>query len=117
MDLQDLAIKPGKIHLVREILHDGVTGSVKVLGSLTSYDAAANLAVIEYKGDKLSVDSSLLPGFQFRIDSLYEFIGEIQASGALAYPPPFLELWERRLLSCGRNGTINNIQRLIYGIS
>ena len=32
MDLQDLAIKPGKIHLVREILHDGVTGSVKVLG-------------------------------------------------------------------------------------
>lgn len=32
MDLQDLTIQPGKVHLVREILRDGVTGSVRVLG-------------------------------------------------------------------------------------
>eukprot|EP00903_Cladosiphon_okamuranus_P007066 g6868.t1 len=78
MDLTDLTIQPGKIHLVREILHDGITGSVRVLGSLRSYDAAANGAVVEYKGDHLDIDASLLTDFQFRIDSLYEFIGEIQ---------------------------------------
>lgn len=50
------------------------------LHSLKSYDAAANGAVVEYKGDQLDIDASLLTGFQFRIDSLYEFIGEIQAS-------------------------------------
>lgn len=32
MDLSDLTIQPGKVHLVREILQDGVTGSVRVLG-------------------------------------------------------------------------------------
>lgn len=32
MDLTDLTIQPGKVHLVREILHDGITGSVRVLG-------------------------------------------------------------------------------------
>lgn len=32
MDLTDLTIQPGKIHLVREILNDGITGSVRVLG-------------------------------------------------------------------------------------
>lgn len=48
--------------------------------SLKSYDAAANEALVEYKGNQLSIDASLLTDFQFRIDSLYEFIGEIQAS-------------------------------------
>lgn len=46
--------------------------------SLKSYDAGADVAIIEYKGDRLSIDASLLPGFQFRTDSLYEFIGEVQ---------------------------------------
>lgn len=46
--------------------------------SLRSYDAAANVAVIEYKGDTLVIDASLLPEFQFRVDSLYQFIGEVQ---------------------------------------
>lgn len=32
MDLTDLAIQPGKVYLVREVLHNGVTGSVRVLG-------------------------------------------------------------------------------------
>ncbi|CAN0067711.1 unnamed protein product [Scytosiphon promiscuus] len=80
MDLSDLTIQPGKVHLIREILHDGVTGSVRVLGSLESYDAAADAAVIGYKGHQLVVDTSLLADFQFRIASLYEFIGEIEAS-------------------------------------
>lgn len=40
----------------------------------------ANAAVVEYKGDQLIIDASLLTDFQFRVDSLYEFIGEIQAS-------------------------------------
>ncbi|CAM9379516.1 unnamed protein product, partial [Ectocarpus sp. 8 AP-2014] len=81
MDLTDLTIQPGKIHLVREILRDGVTGSVRVLGSLKSYDAAADVAVVDYKGDQLTIDACLLTDFQFRIDSLYEFIGE-GATGA-----------------------------------
>ncbi|CAN0127810.1 unnamed protein product, partial [Ectocarpus sp. 4 AP-2014] len=51
------------------------------LGSLKSYDAAADVAVVEYKGDQLTIDACLLTGFQFRIDSLYEFIGE-GATGA-----------------------------------
>lgn len=38
------------------------------------------MAVVEYKGDELNIDASLLIDFQFRTDSLYEFIGEIQAS-------------------------------------
>lgn len=37
MDLTDLTIQPGKIHLVREILRDGVTGSVRVLGRCVVY--------------------------------------------------------------------------------
>lgn len=49
-------------------------------GSLKSYDAAADVAVIEYRGDRLAIDASLLPGFQFRTDSLYEFIGEVQVT-------------------------------------
>eukprot|EP00904_Undaria_pinnatifida_P009401 jgi/Undpi1/5591/HiC_scaffold_2.g00867.m1 len=80
MDLTDLAIQPGKVHLVREILHNGVTGSVRVLGSISSYDAAADVAVIEYKGEELNIDASLLPGFQFQTGSLYEFIGEIESA-------------------------------------
>lgn len=39
------------------------------------------MAIVEYKGDQLNIDASLLTDFQFRVDSLYEFIGEIQASG------------------------------------
>ena len=54
-------------------MYDGVE-------SLKSYDAAANEAVVEYKGDQLEIDASLLTDFQFRIDSLYEFIGEVQVS-------------------------------------
>lgn len=50
------------------------------LGSLKSYDAAADVAVVDYKGDQLTIDACLLTDFQFRIDSLYEFIGEVQAS-------------------------------------
>ena len=42
MDLTDLAIQPGKVHLVREILHNGVTGSVRVLGR---YALRAGLAI------------------------------------------------------------------------
>lgn len=38
------------------------------------------MAVIEYKEEQLSIDASLLPGFQFQTGSLYEFIGEVQAS-------------------------------------
>lgn len=48
--------------------------------SLQTYDAAADAAVIEYKGHQLGIDTSLLVDFQFRIASLYEFIGEIEAS-------------------------------------
>lgn len=47
--------------------------------SLKSYDAGAAVAVVEYKGEELNIDASLLIDFQFRTDSLYEFIGEIQA--------------------------------------
>lgn len=50
-----------------------------LLSSLKSYDAATAVALVEYKGDELDIDSSLLTDFQFRTDSLYEFIGEIQA--------------------------------------
>ncbi|CAN0584350.1 unnamed protein product, partial [Ectocarpus sp. 12 AP-2014] len=50
------------------------------IGSLKSYDAAADVAVVDYKGDQLTIDACLLTDFQFRIDSLYEFIGEVQAS-------------------------------------
>lgn len=38
------------------------------------------MAVIEYKGEELNIDASLLPGFQFQTGSLYEFIGEIEVS-------------------------------------
>ncbi|CAM9229024.1 unnamed protein product [Choristocarpus tenellus] len=74
----DLTIHPGKIHLVHEILYGGVTGSVRVFGSLKRYDAATDEAFIEYKGETLTVGTSLIPGFQFRQNSLFEFIGEIE---------------------------------------
>lgn len=48
--------------------------------SLQTYDAATDVAVVEYKGDQLNIDTSLLTDFQFRTASLYQFIGEIQAS-------------------------------------
>ena len=37
------------------------------------------MAVVEYKGDQLNIDTSLITDFQFRTASLYEFIGEIEA--------------------------------------
>ncbi|CAM9687441.1 unnamed protein product [Discosporangium mesarthrocarpum] len=77
----DLTIQPGKIHLLHEVIQGVATGSVRVIGSLRSYDAAADEAMIEYKGASLPVNTSLIPGFQFRQDSLFEFIGEVEDGG------------------------------------
>lgn len=65
--------------------------------SLQTYDAAADVALVEYKGEQLSIDTSLLTDFQFRTASLYQFIGEIQAScrGPRKDEPPFLMMDER----------------------
>ncbi|CBJ33065.1 Autophagy-related protein 12 [Ectocarpus siliculosus] len=123
MDLTDLTIQPGKIHLVREILRDGVTGSVRVLGSLKSYDAAADVAVVDYKGDQLTIDACLLTDFQFRIDSLYEFIGEVQgaAGAARVSRRPGLPRWGGALCSIARGltagaATTTAAERLSIGI-
>ena len=40
---------------------------------------ANSWATIEYKGSRLLVDTSLLGPFPFKIDSLFQFIGELES--------------------------------------
>jgi hypothetical protein len=35
-------------------------------------------ATIEYKGSRLAVDTSLIGSFVYKIDSLFQFIGELE---------------------------------------
>ena len=57
-------------------LHAGA--SVRVLGKLTGFDAAASEATLEDAGWPLKVDTSLLGQPALRIGGLFSFIGETE---------------------------------------
>ena len=44
---------------------------------LREYNVHTNHAVIEYKSETLAIDTSLLGVFEHALDSLYQFIGEM----------------------------------------
>eukprot|EP00118_Oscarella_pearsei_P011235 m.73904 g.73904 ORF g.73904 m.73904 type:complete len:136 (+) comp35861_c0_seq2:657-1064(+) len=53
--------------------------SVRVLGRLQRYDVAASVAVLTMDNYSLQVDTKLLEPCPFRVNSLYQVIGEIES--------------------------------------
>ena len=54
-----------------------VGSSVRVIGRLVEFDAAAAIALIEHRGEELTVDVSALGGCRLRKGELLQFIGEV----------------------------------------
>ncbi|KNC97385.1 uncharacterized protein SPPG_07312, partial [Spizellomyces punctatus DAOM BR117] len=77
----------GKIVHIEEIQAQSMSGSsVRVIGTLLTYDTNTSLAVIEHARSQLVVDLSLLGPFSNRTKSLLQFIGEVETW----QPPPNL---------------------------
>jgi Telomere-capping, CST complex subunit len=74
-------ISHGVPHLIADIVSKNVSGSVRAVGALTSFDAKHSTAIIEHAGAQLTVSTVLLPDFCCQVDSLVEFIGEMQVRG------------------------------------
>ncbi|KAJ1328592.1 hypothetical protein BSLG_010324 [Batrachochytrium salamandrivorans] len=53
---------------------------VRILGRLRSYNVHTNMAQVEYRGQQLLVDTALLGIFDYKINSLYQWIGELVVS-------------------------------------
>jgi Telomere-capping, CST complex subunit len=78
MSRASLTISHGVPYLVADIVSKSISGSVRAVGALTSFDAQHSTAVIEHAGAQLTVSTMLLPDFCCQVDSLAEFIGEMQ---------------------------------------
>jgi len=52
--------------------------SVRVLGRLQEYDPKNNRAVIEHNNVTLKIDTVFLESFPFKVNSMFQFIGEIE---------------------------------------
>jgi len=51
--------------------------SVRVLGKLKEYDLQTNTALLEHNNWYIKVDTTFLENFPCKINSLFQFIGEI----------------------------------------
>eukprot|EP01091_Cochliopodium_minus_P013896 TRINITY_DN4595_c0_g1_i1.p1 TRINITY_DN4595_c0_g1~~TRINITY_DN4595_c0_g1_i1.p1 ORF type:complete len:119 (-),score=23.93 TRINITY_DN4595_c0_g1_i1:11-367(-) len=51
--------------------------SVRVIGMITSIDIPKSTAEIDYKGNKLNLDTKLLEKIDFKLNQLVQIIGEI----------------------------------------
>jgi hypothetical protein len=72
--------RSGEIVYIREIVENEKfheNASVRVFGTLTFVDVAANQAEIKHEGNVLQVDTSLLGQTEYRIGGLFQFIGEM----------------------------------------
>eukprot|EP01027_Heterolobosea_sp_BB2_P008548 GEZU01012681.1.p1 GENE.GEZU01012681.1~~GEZU01012681.1.p1 ORF type:complete len:122 (+),score=5.82 GEZU01012681.1:101-466(+) len=77
------SLRSGAIHYISEI-NDAIASnkftsgkSISTLGRVISWSVAENLVIIEHKNARLTVDVSLLGEFPLKIDSLFQFIGEL----------------------------------------
>ena len=73
-------VRSGEILHIGEIVARGRAAnatSVRVLGTLRSYDLAESAATIEHNGSSLRVDTSALEAHAFRSGELLQFIGEV----------------------------------------
>ncbi|EGF78528.1 hypothetical protein BATDEDRAFT_90687 [Batrachochytrium dendrobatidis JAM81] len=51
--------------------------TVRVLGRLKDYNVHKNIVQAEYKGQCMSIDTTLLGIFDYKLGSLYQWIGEL----------------------------------------
>jgi Telomere-capping, CST complex subunit len=85
MSRTGLTISHGVPYLLADIVSGNVSGSVRAVGALTAFDAHDSTALIEHAGAQLTVSTVLLPDFRCQVDSLVEFIGEMQVRIQLDY--------------------------------
>lgn len=85
--LPTVAINTGRIILLREIpllpLPTSLSSlpsplSVRIIAHIIYYDASRSLAVIQQEEQQLSVDTTLIKDFHFQLNSLQQFIGELE---------------------------------------
>lgn len=67
----------------------GAGTSVRVTGRLVEFDAATACALIEHRGEELSIDVSALGGSRMRQGELLQFIGEA-FPGRHGAPQPYV---------------------------
>jgi Telomere-capping, CST complex subunit len=79
-------ISHGVPYLVADIVSKNISGSVRAVGALTSFDAHDSTAIIEHAGAQLTVSTVLLPDFHCQVDSLVAFIGEMQVRVYMLLP-------------------------------
>ncbi|KAI9143193.1 telomere-capping, CST complex subunit-domain-containing protein [Paraphysoderma sedebokerense] len=74
------SIRPGQIVFFPELSKSTQlyhSRSVRVIGTLEEYDVNTNLAVLENKGIRVILDTTLLGVFDHRLKSLFMVIGEL----------------------------------------
>jgi len=74
-----LSVQHGVILMLDELRGNVKDGdSVRVLGRLQEYDPKNNRAVIEHNNVTLKIDTVFLESFPFKVNSMFQFIGEIE---------------------------------------
>jgi len=82
-DMDTPPYKFGETLLLKEVVEQAGSlagASLRVLGRLVSFDPASNTAVIEHDKHQLLINTELLDSFSYRVNSLFQFIGEYDVS-------------------------------------